>query len=69
MTDEPLTAGEIAANLLGAQGITTCVCAWLDKDGKATWYRMGSLVEAIGLIHILMRRFEEECLEDEEEEE
>ena len=67
MTDEPLTAGEIAANLLGAKDIRTCICAWVDAEGHAVWYKMGSALEAIGLTHVLMDIFEDEFVGEEDD--
>ncbi len=66
MTDEPLTAGEIAANLLGAGDIRTCVCAWVDSKGSVVWYKMGSSMEAIGICSVLIDAFKCEVEEDEE---
>jgi len=67
VTDEPLTAGEIAANLLGAQGIRTCICAWVDAEGHAVWYKMGSTFEAIGICIALIDEFKDEVLEEDDD--
>ncbi|MDD5547106.1 MAG: hypothetical protein PHO67_08150 [Candidatus Omnitrophica bacterium] len=67
MTDEPLTVGEIAANLLGAQDTRCLLCAWVDKEDRATWYKTGSTLSIVGLLHALLSRFEDELMEDEEE--
>ena len=71
VTDEPLTAGEIAANLLGAKDIRTCICAWVDAAGHAVWYKMGSAWEAIGICEIMRDQFmgeiEEAKYEEDEE--
>jgi hypothetical protein len=64
---DELTPGEVAANLLGARGVTCLLCAWLDESGRWTWYKIGSSVTVIGLMDVLKARYLEECAEEEDE--
>ena len=67
MTDDPLTTGEIAANLLGAKGVAVCICAWVDEEGRAIWYKIGSSLTAVGLLRTLARMYEEEMMGDDDD--
>ena len=70
MPDEPLTPGEVAANILNDSAkIETLICAWVDKDDQWTWYKIGSSVIVIGILDILKTRFIEECMGPEDDEE
>ena len=65
--EDKLTPGEIAANLLGAQGVTSCICVWIDGADRVTWYKMGSSLTAIGLLEVLRQRYMDECCEEDDD--
>lgn len=72
MPDEPLTPGEVAANILNDSArIETLICAWVDKEGLWTWYKLGSTTTVIGICEVLKARYVEECMpchDDDDEE-
>ena len=68
MADE-LTVGEVAANMLNVKKPGCLIAAWIDEDGLATWYKIGSSLMVVGLCEVLRQRYVEEMLEDDEEDE
>ena len=58
MSEEEVTTGEVAANILGAKNIHGLVCIYIDDKECVTYYRIGSIYESIGMLRCLLMTLE-----------